>query len=249
MAGHACRRFNLRKSSATARSETTSDRRLLAQLRRRIMNGALAPGKKISEVSVAKMFDVSRTPARLALRTLEVEGLIKKRKVRGFTVQKFDRGDASKAFEVRGVLEGLATGSMARNGMSPEVEARLRNALERMEAAIEEDSPVEAREANFQAENDVFRKTIMQHCGNDYVGFAFGQISKLPMAQLGTMVFDSARAKRELMRLRFGYMQHQLIVDAIPRRDAQRAEALMREHANQALVYSSLFAGDEPAED
>ncbi len=85
----------------TKANETApSDKRVLAVLHRMIMDGSLAPGSKISEVSVADMFDVSRTPARLALRALEVEGLIKKRDGRGFTVQEFNLGDIKHAYEV-----------------------------------------------------------------------------------------------------------------------------------------------------
>ena len=65
------------------------------------------------------------------------------------------------------------------------------------------------------------------------------------MVQLGTVVFNAAKPSRELMRLRLGNIQHRLIFDAISQRDTQRAKAMMREHANQTLVYSSLFAGND----
>ncbi|MDJ0826102.1 MAG: GntR family transcriptional regulator [Rhodobacter sp.] len=227
----------------TLDSAETSDKRVLVQLRRMIMDGALAPGDKISEVSVAKLFAVSRTPARLALRTLEVEGLIKKRDGRGFTIQEFDLGDVSKAYEVRGVLEGLAAATLARRGMPEDVAARLREAIDAMDRAMASDAPMAVRVSRYQDGNMAFHETIMRGCGNEFVGFAFDRMSTLPMIQLGTLVFNAEKPDEELMRLRFGNMQHRLILDAIDRRDPQRAEALMREHANQTLVYSTLFAG------
>jgi len=223
----------------------TSDKRVLAQLRRMIMDGALSPGDKISEVSVATMFEVSRTPARLALRTLEVEGLIKKRDGRGFTIQDFDLGDVSKAYEVRGVLEGLAAATLARIGLSAEVEAQITEAIATMDEAIASDVPMAELVSRYQNGNMAFHETIMRGCGNEFVGFAFDRMSTLPMVQLGTLAFNSEKPQDELMRLRFGNMQHKVIFDAIRRRDHQRAEALMREHANQTLVYSSLFAGTD----
>ena len=48
------------------------------------------------------------------------------------------------------------------------------------------------------------------------------------------------------MRLRFGNMQHRVILDAIDRRDTLRAETLMREHANQIPVYTSLLVEELP---
>ena len=229
----------------TIDSAETSDKRVLAQLRRMIMDGALAPGDKISEVSVATMFEVSRTPARLALRTLEVEGLIKKRDGRGFTIQDFDLGDVSKAYEVRGVLEGLAAATLARTGAPEDVAAEISAAIEAMDRAVASDGPMAERVSRYQDGNMAFHEAIMRGCGNEFVGFAFDRMSTLPMIQLGTLVFNAERQQDELMRLRFGNMQHKLIFDAIQRRDPQRAEALMREHANQTLVYSSLFAGKD----
>lgn len=224
-----------------------SDKRVLAVLHRMIMDGELAPGSKISEVSVADMFDVSRTPARLALRALEVEGLIKKRDGRGFTVQEFNLGDIKHAYEVRGVLEGLAAGTLAKAGMNAALEATLREVIDAMDAVLEADMEPGAKVTGYQDGNVTFHETIMRQCGNDYIGFAFDRMESLPMVKLGTVVYCPEQADREIMRLRLGNMQHKVIFDAIHGRDPQRAEALMREHANQTLVYSTLFAGREQA--
>ncbi len=91
----------------------TSDQRALAILRRMIVDGSIAPGEKITEVGIAALLDMSRTPVRLALKTLEVEGFIRKRDGRGYTVVAIELEDVSKAYEVRGVLEGLAAKLLA----------------------------------------------------------------------------------------------------------------------------------------
>ena len=220
-----------------------SDKRVLAVLHRMILDGKIKPGEKLTEVAVAQRFGVSRTPARLALRALEVEGLIKKREGRGFTVQDFDAGDVAQAYEVRAVLEGLAAGTMARTGLSQEAAARLEGALAQMDAALDGDLPLEARISGYEAGNIQFHETIMRDCGNPYVAFAFDRMKALPLLRLGTVVFDADKADQDLLRLRLGNMQHRIIYDAIRRGDPQRAETLMREHANQTLVYSALFTG------
>lgn len=231
--------------TAKTNDDAPSDKRVLAVLHRMIMDGELAPGSKISEVSVADMFDVSRTPARLALRALEVEGLIKKRDGRGFTVQEFNLGDIKHAYEVRGVLEGLAAGTLAKAGMSAAVDATLREVIGAMDAALEADTETGAKIAGYQDGNVAFHETIMRQCGNDYIGFAFDRMETLPMVKLGTVVFSGDKPEQDLMRLRLGNMQHRLIYDAISKRDPQRAESIMREHANQTLVYSALFTGKD----
>lgn len=92
----------------------TSDKRLVGELRKLILDGILLPGGKITEIQIADMFKVSRTPVKLALRTLEVEGLISKREGKGYIIVKLNEDDVFKAFEVRGVLEGLAAGTLAK---------------------------------------------------------------------------------------------------------------------------------------
>ena len=226
-------------------TNASSDKRLLTALHRMIMDGTLKAGEKITEVGVADMFEVSRTPARLALGALEVEGLIKKRQGRGFTVQEFNLGDIKRAYEVRGVLEGLGAGTLAKTGMSDDISALLSSVINEMELALDGEDDLPHRIERYQDGNITFHETVMRQCGNPYVSFAFDRMETLPMIKLGTVVFKDENAKQELMRLRLGNMQHRLIYDAISKRDPQRAEAMMREHANQTLVYSALFDGPE----
>ncbi|MEM8789024.1 MAG: GntR family transcriptional regulator [Pseudomonadota bacterium] len=220
---------------------STSDKRLVAVLRQMIMDGELEAGATISEVRVSEMFEVSRTPARLALRALEVEGLIKKRDGRGFTIKSFSFDDLSKAYEVRGVLEGLAAATLARDGMDANTFARLTRAMDDMDEILNGNLPIEKCVVSYQDTNTDFHETMMGECQNEFISLAFARLQHFPLLGLGTVVFNEDRAERELMRLRFGNMQHRIILDAIARRDAFRAETLMREHANQIPVYTSLL--------
>ena len=225
----------------TTGMRTTSDKRILAVLHRMIIDGKLRPGDKISEVGVAAMLDVSRTPARLALQALEVEGLITKRQGRGFTVQEIRLDDISKAYEVRGVLEGLGAQVMAKQGMAEGTREVLLGAITAMDAALDAGAEMEETIERYQTANTIFHETVMNDCGNDYVRFAFARMESLPLLRLGTVVFDKEQGEGELMRLRLGNLQHRLIFDAIVKRDPQRAESLMREHANQTLVYADVL--------
>ena len=175
------------------------------------------------------------------MRTLEVEGLIKKRDGRGFTVQSFSFDDLTKAYEVRGVLEGLAAGTLARDGMRDDIVHQLTQTLDEMDALLGSDMPVEKCVIKYQDANIDFHETIMGECDNEFIRFAFGRLEHFPLLGLGTVVFNKDKASEELMRLRFSNMQHRGILDAITRRDTFRAETLMREHANQIPVYSALL--------
>lgn len=232
---------NLTELAVAAAEVSTSDKRLVTALRQMIMDGSLEAGAKISEMRITEMFEVSRTPARLALRALEVEGLIKKRDGRGYTVLSFSFDDLSKAYEVRGVLEGLAAGTLARNGMPEEAMAGLLTTVDDMDTLLNSNLPIEKTVIAYEEANIDFHETIMGECGNEFIRFAFARLENFPLLGLGTIVFNKERADKELMRLRFSNMQHRVILDAIGRRDAFRAEALMREHANQIPVYTSLL--------
>ena len=219
----------------------TSDKRVVAVLRQMIMDGELTSGSLISEVRVSEMFDVSRTPARLALRALEVEGLILKRSGRGYTVREFNPGDLSKAYEVRGVLEGLAASTLARAGMTAQTAEGLCRCVSDTDRMLDDNLSLADTVAEYQRLNTQFHETIMTECGNDFIARSFSRLEALPLVRLGTVVFNEAKSKEELMRLRFGNMQHRVILDAIERGDSFRAETLMREHANQVPLYTGLL--------
>ena len=67
-----------------------------------ILSGEFAPGERMSELRLVKRLGVSRTPLRLALATLEHEGLLQGLKSRGYVVREFTKADISDAIELRG---------------------------------------------------------------------------------------------------------------------------------------------------
>ncbi|MBO0345370.1 GntR family transcriptional regulator [Roseibium sp. CAU 1637] len=221
----------------------SSDERVLITLRRHIMDGSIPSGEKITEVGLAGLLEVSRTPVRLALRALEVEGLIKKRSGRGYTVVDFDFDDTSNAYQVRGVLEGLAARCLAENGMSEEVDGILRRSLEMTRDALDhlrdkKDSGMDL----YQEANTLFHETIMRECGNSFVPFTYTRLETVPLLKLGVLVFNHDSYDTEVQRLTIGYGQHLIVYDAIAKGDAARAEAMMREHSHATITYSMLFS-------
>lgn len=66
---------------------------IVAILRKLIIDGRFAPGERVAEIPVAELLGVSRTPVRLAFRTLEQEGLLEKAGKRGYVVREFSDDD------------------------------------------------------------------------------------------------------------------------------------------------------------
>src|SRR4026209_2740301 len=77
-------------------------------LRELLLNGTFEPRERVPELRLVKELGVSRTPLRIALMTLEHEGLLETLPGGGFVVREFTRTDIDDAIELRGVLEGTA---------------------------------------------------------------------------------------------------------------------------------------------
>ena len=92
---------------------------VVATLRQLILGGHFPPGTRLAEIPVAQTLGVSRTPVRLAFRTLNQEGLLQRVGKRGLEVRAFTEADVLCAVEVRGVLEGLAARRLAEAGVAP----------------------------------------------------------------------------------------------------------------------------------
>lgn len=77
-------------------------------IRREIISGTLAPGRRLVERELCEQLDVSRNTLREAYRQLEAEGFIVVTPHRGPTVSEVSDREARALFEVREALEGLA---------------------------------------------------------------------------------------------------------------------------------------------
>ncbi len=223
------------------------DTELATRIRNDIFLGNYAEGERLSETRLCETHSVSRTPVRLALRILESEGVIQRGEGRGYTVQSPTVADILQAVQVRGHLESLAARLMAQAKDRANHLPAMAAAIDTLDEQISLGRIDEPMIHKMQAANKIFHTTILDGCGNDYVGFTCKQISHLPMLAAGSMVFDRSvldtpeRMERGLFRLRLGNAQHKVIYEAIEQGDAVRAEGMMREHANTMIEYIETF--------
>jgi GntR family transcriptional regulator of vanillate catabolism len=223
------------------------DSEIATRIRNDIIRGNYQEGERLSETRLCETHQVSRTPVRLALRLLESEGVIQRGEGRGYTVQSPTVEDILQAVQVRGHLESLAARLMAQSPERSDHLPAMQQAIETLDNEIDTGYIDEPMIHRMRTANKLFHTTILDACGNDYVGFTCKQISHLPMLAAGSMVFDRSvqetpeRMERGLFRLRIGNAQHKVIYEAIKQGDAVRAEGMMREHANTMIEYIETF--------
>jgi DNA-binding GntR family transcriptional regulator len=91
-------------------SDTVTER-----LRRTIVEGRFSPGDRLREEQLAEALDVSRGPIRDALRELEREGLVVRRRNRGAIVASLSRADVEEVYSLRAAIEPLVCEWAARH--------------------------------------------------------------------------------------------------------------------------------------
>ena len=219
---------------------------IVAALRQLIVEGRYPPGARLAEIPVADALGVSRTPVRLAFRTLEQEGLLQKVGKRGLVVRDFTEADVLCAVEVRGALEGLAARRLAEAGPRPALLARLQACLDEGERVLAEPVLTETIVARWASLNRVFHGTIVDGTGSRVIADAIARNNHLPFASADSITLDRRALDREHRKLQMAQLQHRLIVEALQRREAARVETLMREHALIGVRYGHLFGLDAP---
>lgn len=219
----------------------SSDKSVVSRLRKLIGEGFYQPGERIGEVAVAEQLGVSRTPVRLAFRTLEQEGLLQRAGKRGFMVREFTEADVHCAVEVRGVLEGLAARRLAERGLPAELDETLELWIQAGRRLLAKGHLVESDIGEWSELNRHFHEAIVGSAGSSVIGDAIARNNHLPFAAADSIIIDSEALDREFHKLKMAQMQHELVVQALRRGEGARAEMLMREHALVGLRYGELL--------
>jgi GntR family transcriptional regulator of vanillate catabolism len=217
---------------------------LVGRLRKLIADGHYAAGSRLGEEAVAAALGVSRTPVRLAFRTLAQEGLLQPAGKRGFVVREFSADDVHCAVEVRGVLEGLAARRMAERGVTADERATLQACIAEGEAVLAGGPLEEAGIEAWSRINARFHACIVGSGGSRVIGDAIARNNHLPFASADSITVESGALEREYQKLRFAQLQHRLVVEALLGRESARVEMLMREHALVGVRYATLFGLD-----
>lgn len=190
-------------------------------LREAIINATLRPGERLMEIQMAEEMGVSRTPVREAIRKLELEGFVVMIPRKGAYVAGISMKDIADVFEIRTALEGLAAGLAAERITEEELEQ-----LERILVKIGECVNNNDLEKLIEIDTE-FHDTLFKASRNErlvqIVNNLREQIQRFRTASLSTPG-----------RMKYALEEHKKIVEAVSERNVELAQALAREHIENA---------------
>lgn len=183
-------------------------------IREKIITGAFPGGMKLVEIQLAEEIGISRTPVREAIRRLEQDGLIKRKKV-----FKPSKTDFHHMFEMKMLIECYAAKKAAANMPEERIE-KLRTCIQLAQMS-EPEGIVEA--------NNKFHTLIVEECRNPIIVETFNKM------QSNIYLFSKTLALHKSPVL---IEEHIKICDAIEQRLPELASMLMEEHLKNDLEFT-----------
>lgn len=189
-------------------------------LRERIRTGQYIRGERIREEEVARSLGVSRTPVREALARLQARGMLEPASG-GLVIVELSRSQIVELYDMREVLEGSAARFAAQHASPTDIAA-----LTRINQAFADALGDPARQARINRE---LHETIDQAAHNRYLIRTLQEMHDSLALLPGTTFSVSGRGEMAVD-------EHQQIIDAIGRHDADDAEKLARLHIRRAQL-------------
>ncbi|OCW59614.1 hypothetical protein AWJ14_11475 [Hoeflea olei] len=187
-------------------------------MRELLRNGTLAPAERVSEQSLCKLFDVSRTPAREALQRLLSEGFLTTTGGGRMIVATIDIARAEEIYDMREAVECLAARLAAKRAQTAD--------LIELRAILADQEKGQDNETEFLAINDRFHRCIYRISNNRYV------------QHTAEILRVSAEMIRGETKGRYDYDawsldDHRAIYEAIENGDGAAAEEAARQHVRR----------------
>lgn len=197
-------------------------------LRAAILDGRLRPGARLRQEAIARELGASRIPVREALRTLENEGLVSLTPRSGARVARLDYAEHAELYRIREELEPLALAESTPR-LTDTALAHLRDLKEQIARS-----------------RDPGLWLILDR------QFHLASYAAAPMPRLLRMIEGYWNTTQQYRRVYYGmvaaawrpddpalpvtHLDHSLLLDALERRDAADASAIMRLHIRRTRL-------------
>ncbi|MYL71673.1 FCD domain-containing protein [Halobacillus litoralis] len=195
------------------------------RIKKSIIEGAYAPGTRLTEENLAKELQISRTPIREAIKRLETERLISPLK-RGVIVSEFNTEDIRQIYNLRALLEGYAAAEAAVNRSDEDIEA-MERCNEQFKDLLETPTYERTERLNEIMElNNQFHSAVYNASHNEHLRFHISSVTVLPLVFRSFYWYNEYQLKKSLEL-------HQTISVAIQANEPDRAKTAMQEHIYQ----------------
>ncbi|MBI1372594.1 MAG: FCD domain-containing protein [Phycisphaera sp.] len=203
--------------------------RVYVTLLEAIIAGRLSPGDVVSEVSLARDLNVSRTPVHDAVRKLIEDGLVTQAANHRPVIAAFKSDDVFEIFEMRKLLEGEAAARAA-----PRIDrstlAKLREIADGLAGPADVNGEWLGRWADF---DEVFHAAIAQASGSKRLD---ADIARYRLLHRGFNKLATADPLRQALD------EHLTILDALDQRNAADARHAMVMHIGEWQAYFVNYA-------
>jgi DNA-binding GntR family transcriptional regulator len=182
-----------------------------------IASGELLPGDAIDDIALAHHYKVSRTPVREALLQLQAQGILSSTPRGGSMVAKMNLQQLLSLWELLAELEGIAVRLACERMTNDDIKALMKLHRSSKKIADKEDMD------GWQEANLKFHEIIYEGARNPFLR------QEVLRIRSRTGVYRR-HAFGALGRIKSSYDQHEKIVSAIEKRDAEAASLCMADH-------------------
>ena len=182
-----------------------------------IASGELLPGDAIDDIALAHHYKVSRTPVREALLQLQAQGILSSTPRGGSMVAKMNLQQLLSLWELLAELEGIAVRLACERMTNDDIKALMKLHRSSKKIADKEDMD------GWQEANLKFHEIIYEGARNPFLR------QEVLRIRSRTGVYRR-HAFGALGRIKSSYDQHEKIVNAVEKRDAEAASLCMADH-------------------
>jgi len=192
--------------------------RVYNQIKNLILCNEIMPGQKLHHQQLSERLGVSRTPIREALTRLVQEGYVSFLPNRGFTCKEIRMQEAEELYELREALEAFAV----EKAIETLTDAALRQLRDKMNAYGRDVQNRFTRE-RLVYDQDVHLQ-IAQLTGNETLKNTLSHVfERIVLKRRTDGLYDPARGIA-------AHQEHLRLLEAMERRDAAQAVAILRSH-------------------
>ncbi|MCP4863127.1 MAG: GntR family transcriptional regulator [Alteromonas sp.] len=209
-------------ASQSSTPKVSSALAIYEKIREEILSLTMSPGAMIDEISIAKRFDVSRSPVREAFIRLASDGLIKTLPNKNSQVAPLEIEDFPRYIDALDLVQRAVTRLAAIHHTAEDL-AEIKNRNDLFKQAVETRDPLNMIDTNFE-----FHLAVSQASHNKY------------FTHMYTRLLNEGRRTLRIYYRSFNdnpppqmVGTHDDIIEAIEKRDAEVADQLAHDHTIQ----------------